>query len=653
MTNGFFGKILWIDLSKETFKEETLEEDNYREYLGGYGLGCKLIYNNTQPKFDPLSSDSIFGFFPGLLTGTIAPLSCRYMVAGKSPLTLAWGDSNSGGTFGPAIKKCGFDAILFKGIAESPKYVAIIDDKMNIYDADEIWGLDVIKAEEKLKRKHGKYIKTAGIGQAGEKISLISGIVNDKGRIAARSGLGAIMGSKKVKLLVLKGNKKIPIADKKDLAKFTKKYNIEKNPTPGRFRKPLIRKIPGIPKLLRRLRIPFKGPGKIISQVYRELGTSTGNTLLAEIGDSPVKNWGGIGQYDFPPSKSLEISSVKINNFKQRDYGCYGCPILCGAILRVPELGLEETHLPEYETCCAFGTLLQNNDLMSLFTLNDLCNREGLDSISTGATVAFAIECFEEGIITTDDTKGLELRWGKSDSIVELVKMMINREGIGDLLADGCKKASEKIGKGSEKYAMHSFGQEIAMHDPRFEESLGCTYAFDPTPGRHTAASIDHINLGPIDKFMKGFSLPKNWKKNKAEKYKGQMLVSGLQQVINCLGLCMFTALFGSYPSKEIIESITGWEISTDELIKTGLRIQTLRQVFIIREGVNIVNNELPGRVIGDPPIEKGPNKGITVNYKEFYKGYCNEMGWNPENGYPLKETLRELNLDYVIKDIY
>jgi len=411
--------------------------------------------------------------------------------------------------------------------------------------------------------------------------------------------------------------------------------------------------IPGIPKLLRRLHISFKGPGKIITQIYKVFGTSLGNTLLAEIGDSPVKNWGGIGQFDFPPDLSTEISTVSINNYKQRDYGCFSCPIQCGAILKVPELGLEETHLPEYETCCAFGTLLLNNDLMSLFILNDLCNREGLDSISAGATVAFAIECFENGIITIDDTNGLELGWGKSDSIIELINMMIKRKGFGDILADGVKKASEKIGRGSEKFAMHSFGQEIAMHDPKFIESLGYTYAFDPTPGRHTAASIDYMNLGPINKYIKDFSLPKNWKKNEEAKYKGQMLVSGLQQVINCLGLCTFTTLFGSYPLKEIIESITGWDISTDELIKTGLRIQNLRQSFTIREGVIIAENDLPSRVIGDPPFEKGPNKGVTIKYRDFYKGVCKEMGWNPENGYPLRETLRELNLDYVIKDIY
>lgn len=653
MGNGFFGKILWIDLSDETFKEENLSESIYRQYLGGYGLGCKLIYENTPIKFDPLGSDSILGFFPGLVTGTVTPFSGRYMVAGKSPLTGTWGDANSGGTFGPEIKKCGYDAIIFKGIAEKPKYVSIISDEKQIHDASDIWGKDVIEAEEKLKKKYGKYIKTAGIGQAGEKLSLISGIVNDKGRIAARSGIGALMGSKKLKMLVLKGDKQIQLANKEDLVRVVSEYNSKKKTEPGKFMKAILKMAPGMPKLLRRFNISLKGPPKMITQVYHIFGTSVANTISAEVGDSPVKNWSGIGQFDFPPDKSKELSTVIINSYKQKDYGCLTCPVQCGGVLKVPELGIDETYLPEYETCCAFGTLLLNNDLMSIIILNELCNRAGIDTISTGVTVAFAIECFENGIITTDDTNGLELRWGKSDSIVELVKMIINREGIGDILADGCKKASEKIGTGSQKFAMHSLGQEIAMHDPKYFESLGYSYAYDPTPGRHTAASIDFMDIGPIGKFMKGFSLPKKWKKNKKSKYKGQMMVTGIRQFIDCLGLCMFATLFGNYPVREIIRSVTGWDLSVEEIIKTGLRIQTLRQSFTIREGVKIAQNDLPSRVIGDPPFEKGPNKGVTVNYRDFYKGVCKEMGWNPENGYPLRETLRELNLDYVIKDIY
>ncbi len=654
MGTGFFGKILWVNLTEGTFKEESLPEMMYRQYLGGYGLAVKIIYDNMPAKIDPLSSESIFGFFPGLLTGTAAPFSGRYMVAGKSPLTGTWGDSNSGGTFGPEIKKCGYDAILIIGSASKPKYISIIGEDKEILDATDIWGLDIIEAEEKLKRKHGKFIKTAGIGQAGEKISLISGIANDKGRIAARSGFGAIMGSKKLKMLVLSGKNKLSFNNRKRFLDSVKIYNEGSiKGEPGKFIKSILKNVPNLAKTIRRFKIKFAGPPNMIRQIYRTFGTSVGNTLSSETNDSPIKNWSGIGMYDFPFKKSKSLSATKIKKFKIREFGCFGCPVQCGGILSVPELNLEETHQPEYETCCAFGALLLNNDLLSIFEINDLCNRAAIDTISTGATIAFAIECFENGILTKENTEGLELTWGNSKAIIELVKKIIDRDGIGDILADGSKIAAERIGKDSFKYSMTSLGSEIAMHNPRVFPSLAFTYNYDPTPGRHTAASIDFMDIGPINKFQKGFKLPKGWNKNEIKKQKAQKLVTAFHQVLSSSGLCSFSTLFGSYPFLDLINSLTGWGINIDEIIKIGLRIQTLRQAFTLREGIDIAKNNLPGRVIGDPPDIKGPTKGITVEYEDFYKGYCYEMGWNPDNGYPLKDTLKELDLEFVIKDLY
>ncbi len=654
MSKGYFGKVLWVDLSNETFQEEKITDRIYRQYLGGYGLACRLIYENMPPKTDPLSAESILGFFPGLLTGTMAPLSGRYMVAGKSPLTGTWGDANSGGTFGPEIKRCGYDAILIKGSAEKPKYIAITPEQQDILDASEIWGLDIIEAENKLKKLHGKFIKTAGIGQAGENVSLISGIANDRGRIAARSGLGAIMGSKNLKMLVLKGKHRIQLHDKKNFIELVKNYNSEtKTGRPGWFWKKIIKTIPNMAKVMRKVNIGMEGPAGIIRKIYHNVGTCLANTLSAETGDSPVKNWGGIGMYDFPLEMSRDISSNRILEYKIRDYGCYSCPIQCGGILKVPEIGLEETHQPEYETCSAFGSMLLNNDLMSLFKINELCNRASIDTISTGATVAFAIECFENGLLTKAETDGLELNWGNSDTIIDLVKKIIHREGIGDLLADGAKVAAEKIGKGSEKYAMTSLGQEIAMHNPRKFPSLAFSYAYDPTPGRHTTASIDFIEIGDLETYLKGFEFPEHWKKDEHKKVKAQVLATGVHQVVSCAGLCMFTTLFGTYPLIELINALTGWEVDLDALITTGLRIQNLRQAFTLREGINLVENELPGRVIGDPPDERGPLEGETTEYKNFYNLYCKEMGWNPDNGYPLKETLKKFEIEFVINDLY
>jgi len=651
---GIFKKILWVNLSEETFKEESVPEEIYRQYLGGYGLAVNLIYRYMPKKIDPFNPDSILGFFPGLLTGTAAPFSGRYMVASKSPLTGTWGDANSGGTFGPEIKRCGYNAILFRGAADKPRYISIIDDEKQILDASDLWGLDILETEAKLKTKHGKFIHIAGIGQAGEKLSRISGIANDKGRIAARSGIGAVMGSKKLKMLVLKGNKKIKLYNKQNFMDLVKDYNENGvNGDPNRLVKSILKNVPNMAKLIRRFRIGFTAPPKMIRHIYRSFGTSVANTISVEMNDSPVKNWSGIGMYDFPFEQSKNLSATKIQMYKKRDYGCFSCPVQCGAILNVPELNIEEMHIPEYETCCSFGALLLNDDLNSIFKLNDLCNRAAIDTISTGATVAFAIESFEKGLITIAQTGGLELTWGNSKNIIELVKKMINREGIGDLLADGSKMAAERLDNGTINYSMNSLGSEIAMHNPRVYPSLAFTYNYDPTPGRHTAASIDFIDIGPINKFQKGFRLPKAWKKYEDRKYKGQMLTTAFHQVLNSSGLCLFSTLFGPYPFLDLINAFTGWDITIEELIKIGVRIQTLRQAFTLREGIDIANNKLPGRIIGDPPDERGPTKGINIEYKEFYRGYCKEMGWNSENGYPLKETLKDLDLDFVIKDLY
>ncbi|KKN53280.1 hypothetical protein LCGC14_0604140 [marine sediment metagenome] len=623
---SYMGKVLWVDLSKGTFKEEFLTDEIYRQYLGGYGLAAKLIYDNMLPRVNSLGYDALLGFFPGLLTGTVAPLSGRYMVAGKSPLTGTWGDANSGGYFGPEIKKCGYDGILIKGKADSPKIITIIDDEKQIVDASDLWGTDAVETEIKLKAKYAKS-QVACIGQASEKLSLISGIVNDKGRIAARSGLGALMGSKQLKALVLKGNKKVALNDKDALLKHTKDYNERISTAKGG-----------------------------ITGMFQKFGTTLGNVFSGSSGDMPIKNWGGNSNEDFPTERLNKISFGEIDKFKQKDFGCFSCPVRCGAIMKVPELDMEETHRPEYETCAAFGPLLDNDDLISIFELNELCNRAGLDTISAGGTVAFAIECFENGLINKDDTDGLVLKWGNSEDIVKLVKMMVNREGIGDTLADGCKIASESIGKGSEKYAITSLGQELGMHDSKFAKSLAFAYAYDPTPGKHTNAYVDSANMGPLAKndLIEGFTLPKDFRKDNTEdRAEGQKLMTSLAQFSNSLGLCMFITMFQKYPMLELIKAATGWDMSITELIKIGLRIQTLRQAFTIREGVILADHELPGRASGNPPFESGPHKDKTVDYKAEYKTFCKKIGWNPINGYPLEQTLKDLDLDFVIKDLY
>ncbi|MEJ2296421.1 MAG: aldehyde ferredoxin oxidoreductase C-terminal domain-containing protein, partial [Candidatus Lokiarchaeota archaeon] len=434
-----------------------------------------------------------------------------------------------------------------------------------------------------------------------------------------------VMGSKKLKALILKGSESVAVANKEILLTTTKNYNEE-----------------------------MKNSNTIT--IYKNLGTSGLNTASGQAGDSPIKNWGGNSIEDFPIENLEKISGQVLNKYKQKDYGCFSCGVQCGAILKVPELEIEETHIPEYETCASFGFMLLNDDPLSLLRINDLCNRAGIDTISAGATVAFAIECYENGILNKNDTDGLELTWGSSKAIIELVKKMINREGFGNVLADGSKIAAEKIGKGSEKFAMHSMGQELAMHDAKFFKSLGMSYAFDPTPGRHTTPSIDIMAIGPLIKpngLIEGLTLPRRWKRAGDDRYEAQTMMVGLKQATNALGLCEFINIYQKYPLQEVIKGVVGWDLSIDDIFKVGHRIHTLRQVFTLREGIIMANNELPGRAIGQPPFESGPHRGKTIDYKQDYKGFCEKFGWDPTNGYPLKERLTELELDFVIKDLY
>jgi len=288
------------------------------------------------------------------------------------------------------------------------------------------------------------------------------------------------MGSKKLKAIVLKGNQKIELEDKDALTQLVKEYNNG---------------------------ISTASVGSI--KLWSDLGTPWMNDIVAKTGDAPIKNWGGTSAEDFTVENLNKITGLEFNKYKEKKYGCFGCPVHCGAILKVPQINIKETHRPEYETCASFGHLLLNDDLLSIIEINELCNRGGIDTISVGGTVAYAIECYENGLLTKDDVDGLELNWGNSKAIVELVKKIINRNGIGDILADGSKIASEKLGKGAE-YAIHSMGQELAMHSPKYYKSLGMSYAFDPTPGRHTSGCLDMMVGGPLmkpDGLFSGFSL--------------------------------------------------------------------------------------------------------------------------------------------------
>jgi aldehyde:ferredoxin oxidoreductase len=620
---GYIGKILHVDLSNRKLIEEVLDEKIYRDFIGGYGLGAKIIYSRQKAKVDPLGPDNTLGFVTGPLTGTPAITGTRYCVVGKSPLTGTWGDANAGGSWGAALKTAGYDAIFLSGISERPVYLQVKDGRAELRDAGDLWGKDTVETDRLLRAETGKGARVSCIGQASENLSLISGIVNDGGRICGRSGLGAVMGSKKLKALVVTGNVDIPVKDKERASELRKEYLN-------------------------------KAKESIVFQRLSEFGTCAFTPGSIKSGDAGVKNWKGTAVTDYTIDPDI-LGSGSITGYQTKKYGCHRCPIACGGILKIEEgvYQVEEAHKPEYETLAAFGSMCLNANPESIIKLNHLCNIYGLDTISTGGAIAFAMECYENGIITRDDTGGIELTWGNPEAMIAIVEMMAKRQGFGDILADGSKRAAEKIGKSAESYAMHVQGQEFPMHGARYAPGYVVQWAMDATPGRHTKGGYSFIER--YNKFMTGLGLPQEI--NKYD-YTGRgewaAKMHNIMHVVDSAGLCLLGYLaidFNSIP--DFMKAIIGWEYTLDDLFKVGERISNIRQAFNIREGLNPLDFKIPDRMIGKPPLEKGPLAGITVDVDTQVKDFLTAHDWDTSTAKPSRKKLLELGLDDVASDLY
>lgn len=599
MAGGYMGKVLFVNLSTRELEDETLDEKICRDFIGGYGLGARILYSRQKAGIDPLGPENILGFITGPLTGSPAPSGTRYTVVGKSPLTGTWGDANSGGEFGPYLKFAGYDAVFFTGISASPVYLFIDNGKAELRDAADLWGRDTYETESLLQAEHGPESRISCIGPSGEKLSLISCIITQRGCAAGRSGLGAVMGSKRLKAVVVKGNQAVPIADKQAVDNVRREYMVRLNDKQSR--------------------------GYSFLQSFRKYGTAYGAALAAHSGDTPVKNWGGIGVTDFPDVSGIERDAVIANLDKH--IGCWHCPIACQGSLKE---GTGEyrypagSRRPEYETLASFGAMCLNNNAESIAMVNYICNCYGIDTISAGSTIAFAIECYENGVITRKDTDGIELTWGNHQAIVDMTEKLARREGFGDILADGVKLAADRIGRGAEKYAVHIGGQEPGMHDPKLlpprvgtMESAAARYQMDATPGRHTQG------FGPS---------------------------SFMQHALNAAGLCYFGQVGRYFIS--FLNAVTGWDYSQDELSKAGERIATLRHVFNLRESINPLKWSVHPRIIGKTPFESGPLAGVTADIEAQVYWNLGALDWDRLTTKPSQKKLLYLGLNDVVKDL-
>ena len=610
---AFNGKVLNVNLSTAEITAEHLPDEMYRRYLGGYGLGARMLLDRVPQGADPLGPENMLGIFPGLMTGT--PLfGQRFQVVCKSPLTGGWGDANCGGNMGPYLKHAGWDGIMFFGAATRPVYLVIQDDRVTIEDAEELWGKDAIEAEKILRARHGKRASVADIGQAGEMLSLISGICNDHGRLAARSGVGAVMGSKKLKAIVVVPSRTIMVQNKETLAAVQAGLKEFARPTADFFR------------------------------TYGTTGITAGS---AHNGDSPVKNWGGVGQVEFPDVAGL--TGDVVNEGMEKHYACWHCPLACGAESKESDNAEypypQGTHRPEYETMASFGTMNLNNNLDSLTYANHLCNAYGLDSISAGATIAFAIECYENGILTKEDTDGLELRWGDDKAVIKLLELLGSRTGIGDVLADGVKRAAERIGGGSEKFAMHVAGQELPMHDPKRQPEYHTTYKLDPTPARHTQYDGGR-RFGLIPAAIRDRTVAEG----RGAHHK---TAAEYMHVVNAAGHCQFVmAAANTADIPEWINMTTGFDMTREELLEVGERIANLRMAFEVREGGNPAKREVPKRMSGAVHRE-GPHADFGLDTATLEREFLDACDWDPETTKPSPAKLRSLGLSDVVPMIH
>ncbi|MDP8249088.1 MAG: aldehyde ferredoxin oxidoreductase family protein [Candidatus Tritonobacter lacicola] len=618
MADGYFGKVLEIDLGSGEVKTRNIDDALARKYLLGSGLSAQILYTEADLSADPLSPDNPLIFMRGFLNGVPTPGSSKFNVCSKSPLTGIWNEACAGGHWPATFSFTGNDGIIFTGASEKPVYIYLTDEKCEIRDASHVWGKDTFETSEILKAETGKNARVASIGPAGEKLVRIASIMFDgtNARAAGRSGMGAVMGSKKLKAVVVAGGKRVPIHDRDKMKALLKEQ------------------IPDIVKNTKGL---------------RDFSTAGGVEAVELHGDLPIKNW-QLGSFEEGATKLCAQTFLPKTLFKH--YACWACPIRCAKIIKVdkgpwaPLFG----HGPEYETIAGFGSMCLNDDYEVVMAANELCNRLGLDTISAGGAVAFAMEAREKGIITDDMAEGLKLEWGNGEAIVGLTKRIGLRETeLGWLLGDGVKRASEKLGKNSAEFAIHTKGLEYPYHDPRAFVSMAPNYATANRGACHLEALSYFLGRGiPLPDM--GYTEPPD---PHSQEGKGSICydLQNFMGIFNPLGLCKFLFL-GRVGPKMIagwMRAVTGWDMDDHELLAASERIVNIKRLYNVRLGVTRKDDVLPRRLLTQPR-PSGRAKGVLPQLDRMLDELYDLRGWS-DDGIPRKETVERLGLSDVVKD--
>ncbi len=607
-SDSYRGRLLRINLTDLSSKEEEVDPGILRSFIGGRGLGAALLYQEVGPDVDPLSPENKLIFTVGPLVGTAAPCSWRFCVSTKSPQTGIYLYSLCSGRFGQIMRKSGYEVLIIEGKATHPVYLFICNREVDIRDADFLWGMNTEETEKKLKQEISGQgsVSVVCIGPAGEKKLKLSCIISEK-RAAGRGGAGAVMGSKNLKAVVVGGKNQILVYDESEFKKIIKKTH----------------------QLIK--------DNSFLMDSISPYGTATSVNLASAYGVFPVRNWqkGVLKDID-----ALRPQTMR-KKFLLRDKACPACPIACSKITAVSSgfFAGAKTEGPEYETIYAFGSACENASMESIIYADMLCDQLGMDTIACGVSIAFAMECFERGIINIRDTDNHELHFGNAEIIPEILQKMVKKEGIGDVLSDGVREAANRIGQGTEQFAMHAKGMELGGYDPRGIKGQALVLACGPRGGCHHAGGYvisSELVSGKYDRM--------------AVKGKGPLVrqARDLRTVMDSAIYCAFLAsAYGLDVAARMIRAATGWDIDDKELAITGERISNLERMYNVREGLRRKDDTLPPRLLKEP-LPDGPSKGETLekDFELLVDEFYQVCGWDINTGIPSPEALQRLGLD-------
>jgi len=638
MSHGYTGKILHVDLTQGTLSVEEPEQAFYRKYMGGSALAMYYLLRELPPGVDPLGPENVLVMALSVLTGTAISGQSRMTAAAKSPLTGAIGDSQGGGFFPAELKFAGFDAVVIKGKSEKPVYLWIHDGEYELRDASHLWGKITGEAEASIREELGdKKIEVWQIGPAGEKGVRFAGVFSMSNRANGRTGMGAVMGSKNLKAVAVRGKQRPSVADKAGLNELAKwgAANLADS--------------------------DIAGLAKYGTAETTGSNQTTGTLPAYNFNSGVFDGWealDGTTMYD----TILRGASEGKQDRQGRDT-CYACTVRCKRVAEITEGKYKvDPHYggPEYETTSTFGNYCGIDDLAAISKASEICNKYGLDSISCGATISWAFEAFNEGKLTLEDTDGLDLSWGNADAMVQLTERIAKREGFGDLLAEGSERAAKQIGRGTEEYLITFKGQEAPAHMPRVKRSLAVIYTTNPFGADHQSHEHDPAIEDDFEFYKErmavlGFHEGQEVRSLSDEKIRWAMKSQHMYSTMDSLDLCQFVfgpawQLYGPEEMLKLVQVVTGWEdVSFDELQTVGERRLNMMRAFNAREGIDRQADVLPEKLF--KPLKGGVSDGWQLDRDEVEAAldkYFELCGWDVETGIPTREKLAELDLEWI-----